>query len=114
MQKIHIAYDIDGTLRANREERHRTEIEANPRIVELLKANANSKNVVTHLWSNRGADYCRVIREHLGLERFVKPNNCHQKVWLRDWKPGEFWPDIAYDDQQRFDGADKVIVVREK
>jgi len=114
VKKVTIAFDIDGTLRANREERHRTEVEANPRILEQLRADAHSKNVEIHLWSNRDAEYCREMRALFGLQKYVKVSHCHKKVWLRDWVPGDFWPDIAYDDQQRFDGADKVIVVREK
>lgn len=120
MRKVHVAFDIDGTLRANSEERHRTEIEANDRIVQLLIATAHSKNVVIHLWSNRGDAYCRKMRKHFELEPYVRESNCHLKYWqkMQDVaiENGEpyFRPDIAYDDQQRFDGADSVIVVREK
>lgn len=119
MLKVRVAFDIDGTLRANREERHRTEVEANSRIVELLKATAHSKNVEVHLWSNRGADYCREMREVLGLQEYVRESHCHKKLWADQQRRLEgtydyFRPHIAYDDQQRFDGAPVVIVVREK
>lgn len=129
MKTITIAFDIDGTLRANREERHRTEVEPNPRIMELLKATAHSKNVEIHLWSNRGAEYCQEMREVLDLRKYVKLANCHEKQWRKMQEVevkgfgGEtvtllradcFRPDMAYDDQQNFDGADIVIVVREK
>lgn len=129
MKKVTIAFDIDGTLRANREERHRDTVEANPRIVELLIATAHSKNVEVHLWSNRGAEYCQEMREILGLQKYIKASHCHKKLWLRDQlgsfvdafkntvyypKPDVFRPDIAYDDQQHFDGGVINIVVREK
>lgn len=130
MKVVHIAFDVDGTLRANREERHREEVVANPRIVEILKGTAHCKNVELHIWSNQGAEYCRDIREVLDLQKFVKEKNCHKKLWHRDQqvqvrasrglgiipmlRADVFRPDIAYDDQQDFDGADTVIVVREK
>lgn len=120
MRKVAIAFDIDGTLRNNSEERHRTEIEVNERQVRLLIDNAHSKNVTIHLWSNRGEAYCRKIRKLFGLEKYVREANCHLKLWQKMQDEyaakGErcFRPDVAYDDQQRFDGADTVIVVREK
>lgn len=128
MKKIIIAFDIDGTLRANREERHREEVEANPRMVDMLKGLAHSKNVEIHLWSNRGAEYCQEMRVALGLEKHVKESNCHKKQWLNDQQvrvkstvgdypailAEAFRPDIAFDDQQAFDGAELNIIVREK
>ncbi len=130
MKKVTICFDIDGTLRANREERHHTEVEANPRIVEQLIGLAHSKNTELHLWSNRGADYCQEMREVMQLQKYVKADHCHLKEWrkmqeveARSLSGGDtymalradcFRPDIAYDDQQNFDGADIVIVVREK
>lgn len=130
MIKTIIAFDIDGTLRANREERHRTEVETNPRIIEQLIGLAHSKNVEIHLWSNRGAEYCQDMREIMGLHKYVKADHCHKKLWKKDQmimarglrrddvypvlRADCFRPHIAYDDQQAFDGADIVIVVREK
>lgn len=130
MKKIIIAFDIDGTLRANREERHRTEVETNPRIYRQLIDLAHNKNVEIHLWSNRGAEYCREMREVMELQKYVKADHCHLKEWrkmqlveVRGVREGDtypalradcFRPHIAYDDQQDFDGADIVIVVREK
>lgn len=120
MNKTTIAFDIDGTLRKNSEERHRTEVEPNERVVRLLIDNAHSKNTVIHLWSNRGADYCREMRTVLGLEEYVKELNCHKKLWLKMQaeltakNEPYFRPDVAYDDQQRFDGGFINIIVREK
>lgn len=116
MSKITIAFDVDGTLRANSEERHRTEVEPNPRQVELLKALAHSKNVEIHLWSNRGAEYCQEMRKALGLEKYIKESHCHKKAWYKqDDDEIDFrLPDIAFDDQQIFDGGVNNIIVREK
>lgn len=120
MQKVNIAFDIDGTLRKNSEERHRTDIEVNEDVLDALRFAYKCKNTIIHLWSNRGPAYCLKIRKHFGLQKYVKESNCHLKYWqkMQDEaeKAGEpyFRPDIAYDDQQRFDGADRVIVVREK
>lgn len=119
-KNIHIAFDIDGTLRNNSEERHRTEVEENTEIVTLLITSARMKNTVVHLWSNRGAEYCREIRKTLKLEKWVQESNCHKKLWLKQqvelMASNElfFKPDIAYDDQQRFDGGHINIIVRQK
>ncbi len=128
MKKIHIAYDIDGTLRKNSEELHRTKVELNERIVAHLIADARSKNTEMHLWSNRGPEYCREMREVFKLEKHVKESNCHLKQWrhmqevevaspsgpYKAIRADAFRPDIAYDDQQAFDGAGLNIIVREK
>lgn len=120
MKRITVAFDIDGTLRNNSEERHRTVIEANQEMIDLLISTARMKNTVVHLWSNRGADYCREIRSVFGLEKYVKQSNCHKKLWLKmqvklmSNNESFFKPDIAYDDQQRFDGGHLNIIVRQK
>lgn len=127
MQTIMIAFDVDGTLRANCEERHRTDVEANQRIVELWDTLGRFKNVELHLWSNRGEDYCRSIASQLGLK---KCKGFHQKQWRAEqevevWglrrsdiyrarRADAFIPDIAIDDQQRFDGGVLNLIVREK
>lgn len=120
MKKVHIAFDIDGTLRKNSEERHRTEVEANADVVANLIWLAQSKNTVIHLWSNRGADYCVEMRQVLGLEKYVQLSHCHKKLWLKMQSElvmkneTYFKPDIAFDDQQRFDGGWANVIVREK
>ena len=120
MKKIHVAFDIDGTLRKNSEERHRTEIEVNEDVLDTLRFFAKCKNVELHLWSNRGAEYCLEIRQYFGLQKYIKEKNCHKKVWHKQWCDAQmqgvqmFVPDIAFDDQQRFDGAISNVIVREK
>lgn len=112
MRKIRIAFDVDGTLRKNSEERHRRVIEPNERIVALLEILARFKNVEIHVWSNRGAEYCEDIVEELGLRKIKQ---CHLKTWVHNRADGDgFVPDIAIDDQQRFDGAALNLIVREK
>lgn len=122
MKKVIIAFDIDGTLRKNSEERHRTEVEPNERMVSLLEILAHSKNTEIHLWSNRGAIYCQEMRKVLGLEKFVKASHCHLKQWaaiadklIMEGNPEDvLYPQIAIDDQQRFDGGIVNLIVREK
>lgn len=122
MEKVVIAFDVDGTLRKNSEERHRTEIEPNPEVVTAFKWIARCKNVELHIWSNRGEEYCRQIRKEFGLEKFVKERNCHLKLWRNQQIDAEgvpfgtqpFVPDICFDDQQRFDGGIFNLIVREK
>lgn len=118
MKKVVVAFDVDGTLRCNAEERHRNEVEANVRIVEFWTILSSFKNIELHIWSNRGADYCREIAKQFGLK---KVKGYHKKQWheqscaelMEGGKP--FMPDIAIDDQQRFDGGLLAnLIVREK
>lgn len=115
MKNLTIAFDIDGTLRCNAEERHRTEVEPNQNVIAGLIWLASFKNINIHLWSNRGADYCQTIRIQFGLEKYVKESHCHLKTWQGNRPDGDgFVPDIAIDDQQRFDGGMINLIVREK
>jgi len=121
MNKIHIAFDVDGTLRKNSEEIHRTEIVENTEMITLLITLAKlTKNVTVHIWSNRGAEYCKRIRKEFRLEKYVKETNCHKKLWkagqIKAVEANEdyFKPNIAIDDQQKFDGAFENIIVRLK
>lgn len=118
MQKTIIAFDVDGTLRKNTDEVHRTKIVPNRKIVRMFEALATFKNVELHIWSNRGSDYCREIAALFDLTEYCK--GYHKKLWAMqqeaERKAGKniFRPNIAIDDQQRFDGADVVLVVHEK
>lgn len=112
MKKVIIAFDVDGTLRCNQEEQHRTRVVANRRIVRLWETLSSFKNVELHIWSNRGADYCREIAILFDLQ---KCKGYHKKTWQGNRDDGDgFVPDIAIDDQQRFDGAAFNLIVREK
>lgn len=127
MKKVTIAFDIDGTLRCNSEERHRIDVEQNERIVALWNTLATFKNVELHIWSNRGADYCKEIYKLLGLR---KCEGFHLKEWRKSQevevqaltrestytaiRADAFVPDIAIDDQQAFDGGLLNLIVREK
>lgn len=110
MRKIDIAFDVDGTLRKNSEEIHRTKIVPNLRIIRLMETLDSFKNVRLHVWSNRGAEYCWEIVQRFDLP--VKQKNCRQKTWLK--QNPDFVPDVAIDDQQRFDGGMLNLIVREK
>ena len=117
MKKIVIAFDVDGTLRCNREEEHRTKIVPNLRIVRLWETLSTFKNVELHIWSNRGADYCKEIAVLFDLQ---KVKGYHKKQWQAQREANDMWgeeyfkPDIAIDDQQRFDGGVLNLIVREK
>lgn len=117
MKKVVIAFDVDGTLRCNREEIHREKIVPNLNIVRLWETLSGFKNVELHIWSNRGADYCREIATRFDLQ---KVKGYHKKTWKSqqdandEWDSDDFRPDIAIDDQQRFDGGLFNLIVREK
>lgn len=118
MQKTIVAFDVDGTLRKNTDEEHRTRIVANRRIVRMYETLASFKNVELHIWSNRGADYCREVAQLFDISQYTK--GYHKKLWAAQQMELEaagevaFRPDVAVDDQQRFDGAPLVWVVHEK
>lgn len=129
MDNIIIAFDIDGTLRKNVEERHKTDIEVNEDVLDTLRFFAKCKNTEIHLWSNRGAEYCQEVRKYFGLQKYVKESHCHLKQWqeqqtvevlastggtYKALRADAFVPDIAVDDQQRFDGGILNLIVREK
>ena len=127
MDKIVIAFDVDGTLRCNAEERHRDKVEPNPRIIALWETLSTFKNVELHIWSNRGADYCKAIAKQFKLKKckgyHQKTFRAEQSVEVRALSGGgtymsiradAFVPDIAIDDQQRFDGGNLNLIVREK
>ena len=94
MRKITIAFDVDGTLRCNKDSYEiGNAIHANPNedIRALLITLSKFKNVECHIWSGGGQDYALDIRRLFLLQNYVKEVNCH-------WKGAGFKPDIAIDD----------------
>lgn len=126
MRKIVIAFDVDGTLRCNTVPEER--LVANRRIVRLWETLATFKNVELHVWSNRGAEYCDMIVKQFDLQKckgtHLKQWQAMQQVEVRSasmagqsymaTRADAFVPDIAIDDQQRFDGGMLNLIVREK
>lgn len=105
MNKVVIAFDIDGTLRCNCTP---TCQDVNQRILTLLSILRTFKNVNIMIWSGGGAEYAR---------SFMRPFAIHHvcfasKIDPTTWQWGK--PDIAIDDQQEFNMAIINLIVKEK
>lgn len=112
MQKITIAFDVDGTLRCNCTE---TCEDPNADVVLLFRMLAKMKNTEMYVWSGGGADYARGFARLYGLP--VKEDHCISKNLIgRDpWRfDPPIAPDIAVDDIQDFNLGKLNLIVREK
>lgn len=108
MNKITIAFDVDGTLRDNREGyEHGNPIGAQPneRIRTLLITLASFKNTQIIVWSGGGRDYAEDIVRAFKLESYV--DKCLSKE-------SGFVPDIAIDDIHECNLGQFNLIVREK
>lgn len=74
MQKLMVAYDVDGTLRCNCTE---TCEKANQRIVDMFNTEASFKNTNMFVWSGGGAAYALRFARLYGLN--VKESHCISK-----------------------------------
>lgn len=101
MKKVTIAFDIDGTLRNNKDDR----IVPNERIRSLLIILHSFKNVELHVWSGSGELYARQCANNLGIVHYVD----HYHAKTTDWRP-----DIAIDDIQECAMGKLNLIVREK
>jgi len=88
MKRVIVAFDIDGTLRSNRDDSHTP----NERIRTLLITLASFKNVRIHVWSGGGELYARQSVAAMGLAKYVDSYSSKQDA--------DFTPDIAIDDIQ--------------
>ena len=115
MKKIKIAFDIDGTLRDNKEEYgvwNPVWATPNENIRSLLITLSKFKNVQCYIWSWGGKRYADDIRKKFLLEKYVKESSCLGK-W--DMIDGElFRPDIAIDDIQDCRMGHINLIVKEK
>lgn len=102
MNKIRIAFDVDGTLRCNCTETCR---DSNQRIIDLFKILRTFKNVELYVWSGGGKQYAEQFAELFCLD--VPVARCLSKF-------GAPLMDIAIDDQQDFELAFINLIVREK
>lgn len=75
MQKIRIAFDVDGTLRCNCTA---TCQDQNPDIVYLFNIINRFKNTDMYVWSGGGADYAWRFAQAYGLP--VKQSHCISKI----------------------------------
>jgi hypothetical protein len=102
MQKIRIAFDVDGTLRSNVTEKSE---EPNTRIVGLFHILSSFKNVELYVWSGGGAEYAwRFAREY---QLPVKQSHCISKISAPEM-------DIAIDDIQDTAIGKINLIVHEK
>lgn len=102
MEKINVAFDVDGTLRCNCSDTCRA---GNARQIERFKAFAHDKNTEMWVWSGGGAAYALEFARLFDLP--VQDSHCISKI-------GAPHMQIAVDDQQGFALADINLIVREK
>lgn len=102
MQKIRIAFDVDGTLRCNCADDCR---DMNIRIVEMFFALANFKNTEMYVWSGGGADYAWRFAQLYELP--IKQSHCISKIGAPEM-------DIAIDDIQDTAIGKINLIVKEK
>ena len=99
MQKLIIAFDVDGTLVSE------DDVPQVPIINTLQVLSKLTKNVRIVVWSGGGKEYAEMWGRRLGLDEYV---------WKYMAKDRDFHVDVAFDDQQAFALADKNIIVRLK
>lgn len=99
MQKLIIAFDVDGTLISE------DDVPQVPIINTLQVLSKLTKNVRIVVWSGGGKEYAEMWVRRLKLEEYV---------WKCMAKDRFFHVDIAFDDQQAFALADENIIVRLK
>jgi phosphoserine phosphatase len=117
MNKVTIAFDVDGTLiRNGAADEH--QIRANERIRGLLIALAHSKNVKIVVWSGGGELWARQAAAAIGVDTYV--DEYASKNLIGKDEHGKYifdpdlQPDIAIDDIQDCVLGKINIIVREK
>lgn len=115
MKKVTIAFDVDGTLRANTIE---DKVVANERIRSLLITLASMKNTRIVVWSGGGELYARQMGAALCVDKYV--DRYAGKVLTNEDGNGvleshpDIKPDIAFDDIQDCVLGAVNLIVREK
>jgi phosphoserine phosphatase len=120
MKKIHIAFDVDGTLIRNDGpgDMDGGPPVANERIRSLLVTLASFKNTRITVWSGGGELYARQVVNALGLGKYVD-DYATKNLKGKDgdgnyvFDPG-FTPDIAIDDIQHCELGTLNLIVKEK
>lgn len=115
MKKVLIAFDIDGTLRANTIE---DKVVANERIRTLLITLASMKNTKILVWSGGGELYARQMVAALNIEKYVdiitgKELTPEDGMGVRE-SHSVYKPDIAFDDIQDCVLGNVNLIVKEK
>lgn len=121
MDKVLIAFDVDGTLRKNTVQ---DKWVANERQRRRLIDHAHDKNTTIMVWSGGGELYAREAARMLNIAEYVDiyADKCVIGCSSLGHDQCEEWhfnydgqqPDIAYDDVQSFNLGKVNIIVREK
>lgn len=102
MEKITIAFDVDGTLISN--QHWPEDIIPNLRIVELLIILYSFKNTRIVVWSWRGKEWVEKVCKKLDIEKYVDGYYSKNHLWTdQNWKHifnPDIVPDLAFDDIQ--------------
>jgi hypothetical protein len=101
MKQVKIAFDVDGTLRNNKNDK----MVANERIRSLLVTLSSFKNVWIHVWSGSGELYAIQAGQALGIDNYV--DSYSSKIDGPE-------VDIAIDDIQECAMGTLNLIVREK
>lgn len=105
MNKLLIAFDVDGTLRCNCETTCRN---ANAPMAEIARwLKQYTKNCTLIAWSGGGKPYVESVVRDMGLDDVFPPKRCFGKL-------DPVKPDIAFDDMHEFILGDKNIIVKMK
>jgi hypothetical protein len=114
MKTVTIAFDVDGTLRSNKDD----SMTANERIRTLLVALSSFKNTKIIVWSGGGELYARQAAAALGITKYVDDyatkNHLGQDEAGRQLFSPDLVPDIAIDDIQDCELGAINLIVREK
>ena len=116
MNKVTIAFDVDGTL-VTTDSAASGKIVANERIRTLLITLASFKNVRIIVWTGSGELWARQVGAALGLDKYVDiytSKNHKGKVNGKHVFAPEIVPDIAIDDIQDCELGMLNLIVREK
>lgn len=117
MQKITIAFDVDGTLIKEKIGKGNSPI-PNERIRSLLIALSSFKNVRIIVWSGGGEAYARMVAAQIGIREYVdnyasKNHAGKDEAGKHIFSP-DIRPDIAIDDIQACELGIINLIVREK
>lgn len=116
MEKITIAFDVDGTLISN--EHWPEDIIPNNRIVELLIILSSFKNTRIVVWSGRWKEWAEKVSNFLKINDFVDWYYSKNHLWTdENWKHifnPDIIPDLAIDDIQWCDLWKINLICKEK
>lgn len=106
MEKVIVAFDVDGTLITNTGAKPDI---ANERIVNLLKILASFKNIKIVVWSGGGKEYAERWGKLTGVDEYVWQYMSKITAHMNGFKPT-----IAIDDIQDTKLGQINLIVREK